>query len=1251
MLYVFHVDTGKMKTFDMNLAVESVGHVRVSYLNLCDFSVKQLQDVIERSCGIPVEKQVLLVSGGEALDPAARVCSYSAGTDTNPIYLFSKNTIESLTPPALSIDFGPDISLKDQVDATQNMPDTYTTVVVRTQLAQQFCDHAREQTRVCENLVHDQHLQQQGWAAVLANLEDVTQVFRTRAEHFNQSFSQHLEMRAEHIKLLDNFQDDINMLEKIPVIPVLLEAAEDEAAGAAIARVSPLQEGGELTRSDRDGDQQLDDRGGEGTCSQQQSDQPVTLLQWISANNQSNIYQLAQLCMRNLEQVDDQAIESLKAEVDKVLNHIFRTEVKEIKGLEERLYGLEQLMVETKKIVQEQSDLTQSFLSNQTRANVLGDTSILPDLCASHRRQLQVMLHNHEHLLDIRARCTRAKEELCQNLHMRLKWIMYVENMMCDVGSRLMMYYEKLKRLRRHLDVIQQIHLSPQMYINAVGEVVRRRTFSQAFLLWASDLACQLLVIHNEEVARRRDFQSQFDGHFLNNLFRGMEDFPPPFATQAPLPFDLNLPRLAIEDVDRLHAQFPELSFSVSGPDLETITQFFLVKSVTGTLKTEDREETAALEDRLVRVVTDAGLASHLDPTLLQPADGDTTALAQSPSPISLQGSAPPRDQDRGFESETDTEEFEKVGQSPVELTFDSKPSTSSVCATGQVTEQENLGNTRSEVEQLRGQLSACWRTTAQVVSELRTELASMRALIWQEQVEFNGLLAQLLAALGQQYESAVEAEKMLRQEQLQRLTVDHELEMDSLKKYVRSAAEAKDEEIRILKQTILMKEEDLASLRANMEEQLEEKVQSRQEALQKLELELSEMRQQCSVVQEQLEGAETDKQRALKELSDRLTHSYKTELEGLRSRFRLMATTSMERSPSDSSLEKIERSELIELVNHEAIVAQIRKDLAAEREAAVRRAVEKERACWEARLEQELKQARLRSEAERQVWFNEAMRRVVEDKERQLEILRMREVSLVEECQRHQETIRQLTDSRESGAQGAGSAMWPLLDRMDELEADKACLQAQLAEERERKAAEMNTSVAVVQESTSSRDAATSPEPSQRGLQEEHPFREKLTRSTTSLIQQGKISIVSCNVGDAVLVVWDEEHRNYTILQETATLYFLHSDCLDTLGLRSASADGSLRRLYSTGEVTEKEYCHARKPENRYRVPKGTKFYRVKVRPLQKDSSLVRSQHHHHHHQHGHQSLTQSQNQELTRSQQEQDRSAMDVPEEESRR
>ncbi|KAJ9589366.1 hypothetical protein L9F63_017418 [Diploptera punctata] len=341
MLYIFHVDTGKMMAFDMNLALESVRH---------------LKEVIERHCGIPVDKQVLLVSGGDCLDPTMRVCSYSAGTDTNPIYLFSKSTIESQSPPSLSIDFCPDLALKDQVEATHNMNDTYATVMTRVQLAQKFYDHAHEQSRACENLVHDQHLQQQGWAAVLANLEDITQAFRNRAELFNQSFNQYLETRDEYIKMIENFRADMDILAKIPLIPALLEK------------------------------------------------QPVTLLDWVSANNQYSLFQVAQTCLRHLEQLDEPLVASLKRDIEKALEHTARTDMKEIKGLEERLYGLEQLMLETKRIVQEQQDITQSFLSNQSRANVLGDASILPDLCASHRRQLIVMLSNHQHLLDIRGR-------------------------------------------------------------------------------------------------------------------------------------------------------------------------------------------------------------------------------------------------------------------------------------------------------------------------------------------------------------------------------------------------------------------------------------------------------------------------------------------------------------------------------------------------------------------------------------------------------------------------------------------------------------------------------------------------------------------------------------------------------------------------------------------------------------------------------------------------------------------------------
>lgn len=138
----------------------------------------------------------------------------------------------------------------------------------------------------------------------------------------------------------------------------------------------------------------------------------------------------------------------------------------------------------------------------------------------------------------------QAKEELSVNIHRRLKWIMYVENKMMEVDGKLVMYHESLRRLRRQLEILRQIHLAPQMYVSAIAEVVRRRTFSQAFLVWASNLACQLLSVHSEEIERRREFQNKFDGHFLNTLFPGLEDTPPAYATQAPSVFDNGLPKV-----------------------------------------------------------------------------------------------------------------------------------------------------------------------------------------------------------------------------------------------------------------------------------------------------------------------------------------------------------------------------------------------------------------------------------------------------------------------------------------------------------------------------------------------------------------------------------------------------------------------------------------------------------------------------------------------------------------------------------
>ena len=118
----------------------------------------------------------------------------------------------------------------------------------------------------------------------------------------------------------------------------------------------------------------------------------------------------------------------------------------------------------------------------------------------------------------------------------------------------------------------------------------------------------------------------------------------------------------------------------------------------------------------------------------------------------------------------------------------------------------------------------------------------------------------------------------------------------------------------------------------------------------------------------------------------------------------------------------------------------------------------------------------------------------------------------------------------------------------------------------------------------------------------------QNMTKSVSHKLKSGKISVTSVDKGDTVMVVWNEEHNNYVIYTEPLAgliMHFLHADSLASLGLtpsNSIASNGgdnhSSRKLFSTGEVIDKEYCQAKKAENRFRVPQGTKFYRIKCKP-----------------------------------------------------
>ena len=122
--------------------------------------------------------------------------------------------------------------------------------------------------------------------------------------------------------------------------------------------------------------------------------------------------------------------------------------------------------------------------------------------------------------------------------------------------------------------------------------------------------------------------------------------------------------------------------------------------------------------------------------------------------------------------------------------------------------------------------------------------------------------------------------------------------------------------------------------------------------------------------------------------------------------------------------------------------------------------------------------------------------------------------------------------------------------------------------------------------------------------LQEENrQLRDQLSMSMTSLINTGKVSVRSADKGDLVLVVWSDLHSNYSVYHEGALLHFLHTDSVEALGL--AAERGVPRRRHITAEVVDKEYCQARKAENRFKVPQGTKFYRVRCKPVEKEQII----------------------------------------------
>merc|ERR1739838_179615 len=90
------------------------------------------------------------------------------------------------------------------------------------------------------------------------------------------------------------------------------------------------------------------------------------------------------------------------------------------------------------------------------------------------------------------------------------------------------------------------------------------------------------------------------------------------------------------------------------------------------------------------------------------------------------------------------------------------------------------------------------------------------------------------------------------------------------------------------------------------------------------------------------------------------------------------------------------------------------------------------------------------------------------------------------------------------------------------------------------------------------------------------------------------KVSFTNFQQDDLDLVIFDMGHQHHMLFSLTnSTKYFIHTESLQELAL--TKADQHCRML---ARLKEKEYCVAKKSSNRFNVPVGCKFYRVRVSP-----------------------------------------------------
>ncbi|XP_075245891.1 RB1-inducible coiled-coil protein 1-like [Convolutriloba macropyga] len=473
-LCVFLVDNGSTHEFSVEKYVGA--------------QVEALQFGIFEELGIEPQNQVLIMENGIQLQPNRKLAQYSCGTgDANPIFLFSKQTIQNPDPPSASVHNHSYEAADIRTELEQSLKQTNATIDLvqsRTDLASRVVQLDQRLATETESLARDQHLQHQGWLASVANLEMYTENVLNLNDLLSAEISESRDQLGKCDQLLAQLPESFDCLKCLPVPPSVAEnlttlSGHNQSSSNCSNLSSPLFNSSPLEQQAFGTGEVVETA---GFCASM-SPKTMSLYEYLSKHER--FYDLDELGSQmeyHLSHYTPHSLQTLSNDVTAVVDEIRTSQdMKRIRNFTVRIEDLVKSGKQLEKAMERQEILHRSFLSLKNQFQTVPDRSVLGDLCFTHVKQLQEMSELHMRIVQVNNYNKMAKDELSQNLHLRLQWIVKMQAKLVRCESQKAMRRENLKRIVARIQLLEQLIVAPQYAVEILSEVYRRRTSQPSF--------------------------------------------------------------------------------------------------------------------------------------------------------------------------------------------------------------------------------------------------------------------------------------------------------------------------------------------------------------------------------------------------------------------------------------------------------------------------------------------------------------------------------------------------------------------------------------------------------------------------------------------------------------------------------------------------------------------------------------------------------------------------------------------------